>query len=244
MEEELENGTMTFPVRINRYLALNNICSRREADALISAGKVKLNGKVAKLGDHVKSDTDKVDIFEDGEERELIYLAFNKPKGVVTHSPQWGQKGINDIFQYRGNVAPVGRLDKDSYGLILLTNDGRIPDKLLSPDREHEKEYVVRVDRPINENFIMKISREMTLGDGSKTKPCIATQLGDSSFSIILTEGKNRQIRRMCEIYFRSVLDLKRVRIMNIALGDLRPGQYRVIKDKELKTLLMSLGLE
>jgi 23S rRNA pseudouridine2604 synthase len=244
MDEETAENKITYPIRINRYLALNNICSRREADALISAGKVKLNGKIAKLGDHVRSDTDKVDIFEDGEERELIYLAFNKPRGVVTHSPQWGQKGINDIFQYRGNVAPVGRLDKDSYGLILLTNDGRVPDKLLSPDREHEKEYVVRVDRPINDNFIAKISREMTLGDGTKTKPCVARQLGDSSFSIILTEGKNRQIRRMCEIYFRSVLDLRRVRIMNIGLGDLRPGQYRVIKDKELRTFLTSLGLE
>lgn len=244
MDEKIDENKMIYPIRINRYLAINNVCSRREADELIRSGKVTLNGKPAMLGDHVKSEKDDVEVFEEEGGKELVYLAFNKPRGVVTHSPQWGQKGINDIFRYRQNVAPVGRLDRDSYGLILLSNDGRVPDKLLSPDRDHEKEYVVRVDRPINENFIEKISREMTLGDGSKTKPCVAKQLGESSFSIILTEGKNRQIRRMCEIYFRKVIDLRRVRIMNIVLGDLRPGQYRVIKDRELQMFLSSIGLE
>jgi 23S rRNA pseudouridine2604 synthase len=227
--------------RINRYLAQNNICSRREADQLIENGKVKVNGRTARLGDRVTDDDD-IEVF-DVEEKELVYLAFNKPKGVITHSPQRGEKSVGDFFKFTSRVFPVGRLDKDSHGLILLTNDGRLTGKLLDPEHDHEKEYIVRVDRAINEHFLEKLAGSVTLGDGSVTKPCRATLRGEETFSIILTEGKNRQIRRMCMTFHRKVLDLQRIRIMNITLGNLRPGQYRVVKGAELDEFLAMVGM-
>ena len=228
-------------MRINKYLAHKNICSRREADRLIGDGKILINGRKAELGDQVEE----VDVVEvrDGSLSERAYYAFNKPVGVVTHSPQEGEVGIENIATFSEKVFPVGRLDKDSHGLIVLTDDGRVTGKLLSPDQNHEKEYVVRLDRPIDARFVRKMSSGVVLDDGYKTKECEVRKISTNTFSITLTEGKNRQIRRMCGFFGYAVTDLKRVRVMNIKLEGLRPGQFRKIKGSEKDGFLSGLGL-
>jgi 23S rRNA pseudouridine2604 synthase len=234
---------IVFPIRINKYLAYNNFCTRREADEIIKSGRVKINERLAVLGDKVQAE-DNVTIDKDiRRNKELVYLAFNKPRGVVTHSPQKGEKSIEDILKYSQRVFPVGRLDKDSHGLIILTNDGRVTDRLLNPDHEHEKEYIVEVDRAISPGFIKNMSEGVILDDGYKTKIAEVKKIDDLTFSIILTEGKKRQIRRMCEKLERAVLDLKRKRIMNIELGKLKSREFRKIESKELEDLLKSIGM-
>lgn len=232
-----------YPIRINRYLALHNYCSRREADALIAKGLVKLNGKNAKIGDKV-NEKDKVEVKTTAKNfaKKYVYLAYNKQRGIVTHSPKDGQKSIQMVTYLGEDVFPVGRLDKDSYGLIILTNDGRLTDKLLNPEREHEKEYVVRVNKPITNIFLKVMAQGVQLED-FKTKPCVIKQKDDFTFNIVLTEGKKHQIRRMCANLGWAVSDLKRIRIMNILLGKLGPGQQRKIEGKELETLLTKLGM-
>lgn len=232
-----------YPMRINKYLAHKNITTRREADELIKAGEVKINGRKAVLGDKV-FEKDKVEVGKKIQDmKNLAYLAFNKPAGIITHSPQGQEKSIEDIISVLQKVFPVGRLDKDSHGLIILTNDGRITDKLLNPDYYHEKEYVVKVDRTISPSFIEHMQNPMILGDGYKTRKCEVEKIDNFSFKIILTEGKKRQIRRMCEKLGRHVVDLKRIRIMNIELGSLSAGKYRKIEGKELKEFLYEIGV-
>ncbi|KKW06401.1 MAG: Pseudouridine synthase [Candidatus Moranbacteria bacterium GW2011_GWE1_49_15] len=230
-----------YPMRINKYLAHKNICSRREADKLIGEGRILINGKPAKLGDKV--DEKDVVTAKAGPEESRVYLAFNKPKDVITHSPQGGEVSISEIIGFPKKVFPVGRLDKDSHGLIILTNDGRVTGKLLSPEQGHEKEYVVRADKPIDARFVRKMASGVVLDDGYKTKECKVAKISTNTFSITLTEGKNRQIRRMCGFFGYAVTDLKRVRIMNIEMGGLKVGQYRKIKGEELKRFLSELGL-
>lgn len=230
-----------YPMRINKYLAAKKIASRREVDELIVQGKVKINGRKAKLGEMI-SENDKVEL--EGDLKKLVYLAFNKPQGVVTHSPKEGETGIADILKYGGKVFPVGRLDKDSRGLIILSNDGRITDRLLNPASYHEKEYEVRVDNLITNVFIKQMSGGVSLGGGYITKKCAVEKIDDFSFSIILTEGKNRQIRRMCEVLGYEALDINRVRIMNIKLGNLKPASYRMISGEDLSGFLRDLQLE
>ncbi|HAV11509.1 MAG TPA: 23S rRNA pseudouridine synthase F [Candidatus Moranbacteria bacterium] len=230
-----------YPARINKYLAHKNICSRREADKLIEEGKILINGKPAKLGDKV-NENDSVTTKADPKEGH-VYLAFNKPKDVITHSPQGEEISINEVISFSKKVFPVGRLDKDSHGLIILTNDGRVTGKLLSPEHDHEKEYVVRVDKPIDARFVRKMASGVVLDDGQRTKECKVSKMSTNVFSIILTEGKNRQIRRMCGFFGYAVTDLRRTRIMNIEMGGLKVGQYRKIKGEELKTFLSELGL-
>jgi 23S rRNA pseudouridine2604 synthase len=222
---------------------MKHISTRREADEIIKSGRVKINGRMAVLGDKVEeNDEVKVDKnFRKG--KKFVYLAFNKPRNIITHSPQKEEKSIENITQFRERVFPVGRLDKDSHGLIILTNDGRITDKLLNPDYSHEKEYVVRVDRTISPGFLKQMESGVVLGDGYRTKKCQVAKINKDIFSIILTEGKKRQIRRMCEKLERKVLDLKRIRIMNIKLGDLRTGKSRKIEGEELKEFLKSLEM-
>jgi len=233
-----------YPIRINKYLAYNNFCTRRAADEIIKSGRVKINGNVAVLGVKVQ-ETDEVTIDKDIRcNKKLVYLAYNKPTGIVTHSPQKGERSIEDIFNYAQKVFPVGRLDKDSYGLILLTNDGRITDKLLNPDQYHEKEYVVKVDRTISPGFLKNMAEGVVLDDGYKTRACEVKKINDLTFSIVLTEGKKRQIRRMCEKLERRVTELKRVRIMNIRLGELKTREYREIEGPEQLELLASIGIE
>lgn len=233
-----------FPIRINKYLAYNNFCTRRAADEIIKSGRVKINGLVAVLGVKV-NEADEVTIDKDiRRNKKLVYLAYNKPAGIVTHSPQKGERSIEDIFNYSQKVFPVGRLDKDSHGLILLTNDGRVTDRLLNPDHYHEKEYLVKVDRTISPGFIKNMAEGVVLDDGYKTRECEVKKINDLAFSIVLTEGKKRQIRRMCEKLERRVTELNRVRIMNIRLGSLKTREYREIEGPEQLELLSSIGID
>jgi len=234
----------TYPMRINKYLAMRHISTRREADEIVASGRVKINGRAAVLGDKVEKD-DLVEIAKENKRnaKKRVYLAYNKPPGIITHSPQGEEKSIGDIFKYDQKVFPVGRLDKDSWGLIILTNDGRITDGILNPERDHEKEYIVRVDKPISVSFIGKMGRGVKLDDGYQTRECRVKKMNEYDFSIVLTEGKRRQIRRMCTILGYAVRDLKRVRIMNIKLGDLRPGAHRKIQGKELEEFLAKLNI-
>lgn len=233
-------------MRINRYLAQRGETTRRGADELIAAGKVFINGRRAELGDQVE-DSDTVEVRHGrAGKKELVYFAYNKPKGVVTHSHQ--EEDDTDILELMRHeprmkgVFPVGRLDKDSYGLIILTNDGRVTDRLLNPDRAHEKEYVVRVREKMRPSFKMHMEKGVDI-EGYVTKPAKVRILGELSFDIVLTEGKKHQIRRMVSALHNETRELKRVRIMNIKLGGLPTGKYRAIEGDELIEFLTQLGL-
>ncbi len=231
----------SYPIRINKYLALRNIATRREADRLIEAGFVLLNGKPAKLGDIVQHG-DKVEIKSEMQNKEYVYYAYHKPLGVVTTMPNPGEKTILDTTEFPEKVFPIGRLDKDSYGLILMTNDGRITDKLLNPKAQHQKEYSVRVNRPITNTFLKFMKEGVRLGP-VQTRKALVKKTSESSFDIVLTEGKNRQIRRMCKSLGYEVTDLKRFRIGNIELENLKAGTFRKIEGEELKEFLKQLRL-
>lgn len=225
-------------MRINKYLALHNLATRREADRYIAQGLVFINGKRAELGSQVQ-EGDQVEARLP--KRTYRYFAYYKPKGIVTHSPQDGQKGIQDIAGLSG-VSPMGRLDKASHGLIVLTDDGRVTEKLLGPDANHEKEYVVQTKERLPPSFKKRMEQGVDI-EGYVTQPAKVKLLSDTKFSIILTEGKKHQIRRMCAAWGYTIADLKRVRVMNIKLHPLQSGQYRIIKGEELKTFLKALGL-
>lgn len=225
-------------MRINKYLALHNYASRREADKLIEAGRVYINGTQAVLGSDV-AEGETVEV--KGTLKTCRYFAYNKPRGIITHSPQNDEKSIEDILPLKG-VFPIGRLDKDSFGLIILTDDGRITDALLNPKNGHEKEYEVTVLDELPKDFKKNIERGVNIGDYT-TKPCRVEILGKRTFSITLTEGKKHQIRRMCGAFGASVVLLKRVRIVNIMVGSLKEGSYRPIQEKELKDFLGSLNV-
>jgi len=234
------NDAIEYPVILNKYLALKKISSRKEADRLLKAGKIKVNGKLGEPGQMIKA-TDQVEV--DLGNKNLVYLAFNKPRGIITHSPQAGERSIADILKFHEKVFPVGRLDKMSSGLIILTNDGRITDKLLNPNFYHEKEYEVDVDRPITPEFLHKMAQGVELDDGYMTKKCRIKKIRDKTFLIILTEGKKHQIRRMCEALGQKAVDLHRLRIMNIGLNGLAAGKYRQIIGPELQEFLRALGI-
>lgn len=239
MEEKV-----SYPIRINRYLALKKYCSRREADIFIKEGKVFLNRKRALLGDTVgEKDEVTIRIPKGGKLKKLEYYAYYKPVGIVTHSPQPGEKSIADSIKLPDGVVPLGRLDKESLGLIILTNDGRLTDKLLSPAYEHEKEYMVRVNKPIT-NIFLKVLRQGIQLEDFKTKPCEAVQKDDATLHITLTEGKRHQIRRMCAAFGYAVVSLKRIRIMNVRLKNLKANQLRKIEGKELANLLSDCQLK
>jgi 23S rRNA pseudouridine2604 synthase len=227
-----------FPMRINKYLAHQKYCTRREADALIAAGKVLINGRAAVLGDKVV-ERDVVEVrFRPKKHR---YLAYHKPRGVITHSAQEDEDAIEDVAQIDG-LFPVGRLDKDSYGLIILTDDGRLTEALLNPEHEHEKEYEVVTLHSLPEDFQHKMERGVDIG-GYVTKPARVRILGDKKFAITITEGKKHQIRRMCGAFGQSAVELKRVRIMNIKLGALKPNEQRALSGAELDAFLKGVGL-
>ena len=243
MKKETKQAELVYPIRINRYLALNNYCSRREADDLIEKVVVLINGKKAKIGDKVEEkDEVKVNSKIAGAMKKYVYIAFNKPTGIVTHSPKDGQRSIAQIAYTAEDVFPVGRLDKNSRGLIILTNDGRINDKLLNPEHDHDKEYVVKVNKPIT-NIFLKVMRQGVQLEDFKTKEAEVEKTDDEIFHITLTEGKKHQIRRMCTALGWEVVDLKRVRVMNINLGNLGSGQQRKIQGEELEKFLQSLGI-
>ena len=224
-------------MRINKYLALQKYCTRREADKLIEKGLVAINGKPAVLGDKV-NEGDKVDL--KWRQTKWRYFAYYKPRGIITHSAQEGEEEIKEILPIEG-VFPLGRLDKDSYGLIILTDDGRITDALLNPERAHEKEYEVMTTEPLPTNFKRKMEQGIDIG-GYVTKPCIVEVLGERKFRITLTEGKKHQIRRMCGFFGLATSHLLRKRIMNIKLAGLKSGESRPIEGAELDAFLKSLG--
>lgn len=231
---------LPYPLRINRYLALTNKATRTGADELIKKGFVTINGKKAVLGDKVE-EGDKVVISTKAPKNEYVYYAYNKAMGISTN-PEEGSKDILKVTKFPTRVFPVGRLDKDSHGLIIMTNDGRITDRLLSPKYVHEKEYVVRVEPAFSDKFIELMSNGVKF-DGFVSKKCKVTRKNKDTFHIILTEGKKRQIRRMAEALHHKVIDLRRIRIMNIELGKIPFGGYTEIKGKELDELLKSLQL-
>lgn len=226
------------PLRINKYLAHKGYATRKDADVLITQGLVFINGRQAVLGDKVE-EKDIVEV--KGARKEHRYYAYNKPEGVVTHSPQEGEKDILMAISLKG-VFPVGRLDKKSTGLIILTDDGRVTDKLLNPEYEHEKEYRVTTTDEIPKNFKKRMEAGVDI-EGYVTKPCTIEIEDDFGFTITLTEGKKHQIRRMCVAVGVNIETLERVRVMNIKLGELKPGAHRPIVGAELKKLLTALGL-
>ncbi|MCF1192576.1 23S rRNA pseudouridine(2604) synthase RluF [Mangrovimonas sp. AS39] len=230
-------------VRINKYLSEAGYCSRREADKLIEQGRITINGQVPEMGTKV-SPGDQV--FVDGElisnkKNDFTYLAFNKPVGIVcTTDTRVEKDNIIDFINYHKRIFPIGRLDKPSEGLILLTDDGDIVNKILRASNNHEKEYIVTVDKPISQTFIERMSQGVPILD-TVTKKCQVEKIDSFTFKIILTQGLNRQIRRMCEYLDYEVQTLKRVRIMNIPL-DVPIGKYRKLTDQELNDLNKLLG--
>lgn len=232
--------TIIYPIRINKYLAEKKYATRVGADELISQGLVFVNGRKAVLGEMIK-EADVVEVREGKEAKARIYLAYNKPRGVVTHSADEGDEDIKDRVRVP-SVFPIGRLDKDSSGLIILTNDGRVTERLLSPAYDHEKEYLVTTKDALRGNFREKMSQGVHLGT-EVTRPAHVEVLDEHTFTIVLTEGKNRQIRRMCAALFQEVVTLCRTRIMNIELGDLKEDAWRAIEGEELATFLTSLEL-
>ncbi len=231
-------------VRLNKYLADQGIASRREADVLIETKKILINGKIAKVGDRVLP-TDTVELA--GETKQKRYIAYYKGRGIITHSP--GEKEIDIVTRLKKDygitdVTPVGRLDKDSEGLIILSNDGRITGPLLDPESDHEKEYTVMVDKNVTPAFC-KLMELGVMIEGYRTKPAVAipSPKNQKRFNLIITEGKKHQIRRMCAALGYQVTSLKRVRIMNIEAGALKPNQYRKISGPELQTFLEALGI-
>jgi 23S rRNA pseudouridine2604 synthase len=214
-------------MRINKYLALKKISTRRGADELVKAKRVFINGKLAVLGSQVDEE-DKVEV-RGVKVKEYVYYAYNKPLGIETDSPR------EDLFH-------LGRLDKNSHGLLILTNDGRITDQLLNPKYFHEKEYLVKTKNKLRSNFKQKMEAGVNI-EGYLTKKCKITIINDFTFRIVLTEGKKHQIRRMCSALFQEVEDLKRERIMNIKLGNLKSNELREIKGEELNVFLNSLSL-
>lgn len=232
-------------VRINKYLSAAGFCSRREADRLVEAGRVSIDGRIAGMGDKVsdgqKVQVDKKDI---SVEEEKILLVFNKPAGIVcTTTDSQGANNIVDYIGYNKRIYPIGRLDKDSHGLILMTNNGEIMDKILRSANGHEKEYIVEVNKDIDDEFVKNMSKGVYLEELERTTlPCRVYKDGKRKFRIILTQGLNRQIRRMCDNLGYRVVDLKRIRIMNIVLGNLKEGSYRNVTDKEYSRLLSMLN--
>ena len=225
--------------RINKYLSEVGYCSRRVADRLIKEGKVTINGEIPEIGTKVK-ECDHVEVkgqrIEKSTKQKNIYLAFNKPIGIVcTTDREVEPDNVIDFIKYPKRIFPIGRLDKPSEGLIFLTNDGDIVNKILRARNNHEKEYIVRVNRHINRDFIETMSNGVEIL-GTITKNCFVEQLGPKKFKIILTQGLNRQIRRMCDSLGYRVRSLKRVRIMNIKL-DVPTGKYREFTKEELVEL-------
>lgn len=232
--------------RLNKYLADCGVCSRREADKLIEAGRVKVNGLVADMGCKVsEEDTVQVNGKTLQGKAKTVVLAFYKPVGVTcTEKDKHAEKIINDFIKYPIRVTYAGRLDKDSEGLLLLTNDGKLIDAMMRGANCHEKEYVVKVNKEITEDFVKSMSAGMYLEElKANTRPCHVEKVGKFTFRIILTQGLNRQIRRMCQALGYQVTGLKRERVMNIKLGKLLPGKYKEIAGEELEKLYRLAGM-
>jgi 23S rRNA pseudouridine2604 synthase len=225
-------------MRLNKFISETGVCSRREADAWIAAGRVTVNGTVAGLGVQVgEGDEVCVDGRRVGAPRRHVYLALNKPVGVTCTTERHIPGNIVDFVRHRERIFPIGRLDKDSEGLILLTNNGDIVNEILRSENEHEKEYVVTIDRPVTDDFLAGMAAGVPIL-GTVTKPCRTARVGRNSFRIVLTQGLNRQIRRMCEQFGCKVRRLQRVRVINVTLDGLPVGRWRDLTRAELEGLL------
>jgi 23S rRNA pseudouridine2604 synthase len=227
-----------MPMRLNKFISETGVCSRREADAWIEAGRVTVNGAIATLGTKVaEGDRVLVDGRGIGAAKQHVYIALNKPVGITCTTERHIAGNIVDFVGYPERIFPIGRLDKDSEGLILLTNDGDIVNQILREENEHEKEYIVTVDRPVTPIFLSGMASGVRIL-GTVTKPCKVTRIGPATFKIVLTQGLNRQIRRMCSFFGYRVLRLQRVRIINITLDGLAVGQWRELSEAEVQGLL------
>ena len=232
---------MENSIRINKYLAESGACSRREADRIIADGRVQINGRRAAMGDKcLPGDEILLDGKPVGGKRPPVYLLLNKPRGIVCTADSREPMNVVDYLGYPERVFPVGRLDKDSEGLLLLTSDGEIVNRLLRAAGHHEKEYEVEVDRPLTNEFMQRMMHGVPILD-TVTLPCRLRRTGTRSFRIVLVQGLNRQIRRMCEALGYNVVKLRRIRINNLLLGDMRPGQWRELTPEELAKLMKTL---
>lgn len=231
---------MTEGIRINKFLSEAGVCSRREADRQIEEGNVAIDGKRAEMGSRVMPGQRVLFLGRPVQkEEEKILIALHKPKGIVCTAEKREKDNIVDFIHYPKRIYPVGRLDKDSSGLILMTNQGEIVNKMMRAGNMHEREYVVTVNKPLTEPFLRGLAGGVPLVElGVTTRKCQVKKLGKRKFMIVLTQGYNRQIRRMCEYFGYRVESLKRVRIMNILLGDLEPGAYRQVTGEEYRKLM------
>lgn len=238
---------MAEKMRLNKYLAGCGVCSRRDADKLIAEGKVLVNGTVARMGQLV-GETDTIQVGKKvlGGIRRKVVLAFNKPAGVIcTERDVHAERKITDLIQYPERVTYAGRLDRDSEGLLLLTNDGDLIDAMMRGSNGHEKEYFVKVSKEITDVFLLKMRQGVFLRElETMTRPCEVEKIGKYTFRIVLTQGLNRQIRRMCRELGFQVQSIKRIRVMNILLGDLQPGTYRELSAEECAELYEKAGLK
>lgn len=228
-------------IRINKYLSEAGVCSRRAADQLIEAGKVKVNGLTATIGTKVKN-LDQVEV--EGKvvrpESKMVLIAVNKPAGIVCTAEKREVNNIIDFINYPIRIYPIGRLDKESQGLILMTNNGDLVNKIMRAGNLHEKEYIVTVNKDVTEEFLEGMRNGVPILD-TVTRPCVVEKVGKRKIRMILTQGLNRQIRRMCEYFDYRVIALKRTRIMNIELGDLKMGAYRFLTETENNQLMKEL---
>ena len=248
LSKTLIKAETTEPIRLNKYLSDAGICSRREADRLIEAGAVLVDGQVAVMGQKILPGQKVICKGKETKRQDdLVLLAFYKPVGIECTTARNNKDNIIDYIKYPTRIFPVGRLEKNSSGLILLTNAGEISDKILRGSNYHEKEYQVTVDKPLTMDFIrhMQDGVEIELEDGKcrvMTRRCQVEATGKCSFNITLTQGLNRQIRRMCQALGYNVLTLKRIRIMNINLGNLSEGHYRNVSESEIRKLMKDLN--
>ena len=230
--------------RLNKYISESGVASRRAADRMIEEGRVTINGKPAVVGDRVyEDDIVAVDGKRIEKEEEDIILAFNKPRGITCTANPEDKDNVIDYIGYPKRIYSVGRLDKDSQGLLLMTNNGELANRIMRARGEHEKEYIVTVDRPVDKEFIKKMSNGVPVLDKITAK-CTVEKIDEFTFRIILKQGMNRQIRRMCEYCGYNVTRLERIRIMNIELGKLREGRYRNISKQEREELFRLLGIQ
>ena len=232
-------------VRINKYIASCGVCSRRDADTLVERGEVTINGKIAGPGDRVfQGDSVKVGAKLIKQSDETVVLAYYKPYGVTcTERDKFADLTVKDAVRYKERVTYAGRLDKESEGLLLLSNNGDLIQSMMKGSGDHEKEYIVRTTKPITEEFINRMSSGVFLKElNVATKPCEVKRVSKNTFNIVLTQGLNRQIRRMTEACGNKVASLKRVRVLNITLDGLKPGEYRVLSQKEVNSLCKECG--
>ena len=244
VQDEKNVGKANQQIRINKYLSDAGVCSRRQADRMMEEGRILVDGKPAVPGQKVYGDQE---ITVDGRpvraQDKKVVLAYNKPIGIVCTAEKREKDNIIDAISYPIRIYPVGRLDKDSEGLILLTNDGDLMNEILKAANRHEKEYIVKVNRPVTNHFLKEMSQGVDIED-AVTAPCRLEKTGLKSFRIILTQGLNRQIRRMCQALDYRVTGLRRVRVMNVKIGDLPLGVYREIQGEELYELYHRTGVK